>query len=154
MTALTENDVFLVQHEYESVFAVRKSDGRRLDLGEHYGDPEGATILGSHPTFVVWGEGLTVRHGEGPILSFFRSGVPPEPRILAAALPSDPDYPGNPFKNELYPVDIESVHETGRGLVAVQARPPMRLLSRWLLHIGNNGKTGVSPEVDNPTRTS
>ena len=44
MDILAESDSFVIAHEYETAYALRRDGGARIELGNHYGDPTGAMV--------------------------------------------------------------------------------------------------------------
>jgi hypothetical protein len=141
---LLEEGSLLVAHDYEDAFAVNRDTGEKLDLGSHYGDPEGAVLVGQVPFLVVWGEGLTARRFDGPLVEVFREGCEPAANRLALASPPDPDWPGNPWPERLYPVEIESVEAAAEGIRCV-VRPAHRLPSRWAVRLTEQDRVLVEP---------
>jgi hypothetical protein len=145
MRVLAESKRFTVEHEYELVRARDRVTGKSIELGYHFGDPRAAYISANQDWIIVAGEGLTVRRtlGPGPLIELFRDDSPPSNEELAIASPPDPEWPGNPWPERLYPVEISDIRFASEDVVQLRARPPFHLDSAWHLSLPSDATVTI-----------
>ncbi|GFO63255.1 hypothetical protein M1B72_11015 [Geomonas paludis] len=72
MKLLAESANYLICHDFEQAYLVRKTSGSRTEIGRHYGDPVAALIGPDESWFVTAGEGIVYFDFKQGMRSFFR----------------------------------------------------------------------------------
>lgn len=81
---LAESNDYVLEHEYETVFACRRANGECKIVGHHHSDPTCGVIAPDGSWFAAGGEGLSVFTHSGGIETFLRN-----PLFYVAAMKLD-----------------------------------------------------------------
>lgn len=70
MNTLTESNNFIVYNEYEGVFLKNKLTGQEVQIGDFYGDPQGAIISADEQYCLMFGCGVIIYYLKLPFEPF------------------------------------------------------------------------------------
>lgn len=70
---LAKSNDYVLEHEYETVFAYCRANGARKIVGDHHGDPSCGVIAPDGSWFAVGGEGVSVFTRFGEEKTFLRN---------------------------------------------------------------------------------
>jgi hypothetical protein len=70
---LAKSNDYVLEHEYETVFAYCRANGEPKIVGDHYGDPTCGAIAPDGSWFAVGGEGVSVFTRSGKANTFLKN---------------------------------------------------------------------------------